>query len=338
MLFEPTTLAAAASAIAEAVKTYGIDPHALFRKAGLDMDAMLKPGARYPMRSMINLWHAARVETGDPCIGLIAGQKIRPPALHALGLSWLASPTLLDGLQRIERYAEIVNSALSFRLTEAGDQVKLSSELEATSINPADEAVDATLAVIVQMCRLMSGPHFAPSLVTLRHGDNGHISQYIDYFRCPVRFSAADDAIYFDLETLREPLPTGNRDIAMHNDQLAERYLATLNPDRVQDKVRELLLTLLPSGETSQEAVASNLHKSVSSLQRQLKAEGVNYRQVLEQTRQSLAEELVKERRYCLSQIAYLLGFSDQANFTRAFRRWTGQTPTAYREDDTARA
>ena len=66
MLFEPTTLAATASAIVEAVQTYGCDPHALFRKAGLDMDSIQKPGARYPFQSMIRLWQAARVETGDP--------------------------------------------------------------------------------------------------------------------------------------------------------------------------------------------------------------------------------------------------------------------------------
>ncbi len=332
MLFEPTTLAASASAIAEAVETYGCEPRTLFRKAGIDIEAMLKPGARYPMRAMIRLWHVARVETGDPCIGLIAGQKLKPPALHALGLSWLASPTLLDGLRRIERYAQIANSALCISVLENGNDVLLTLGFEAENIDPADEAVDATFAVIVKTCRLMAENHFAPRAVTFNHADNGHVSQYIDYFRSPVRFAAEANAIHFDLETLRRPLPAGNRDLAHHNDKLAERYLATLNPERVQDKVKELLLTLLPSGTTCQKTVASNLHRSVSSLQRQLKAEGVSYRQIVEETRLSLAKELVTEQRYSLSQIAYLLGFSDQANFSRAFKRWTGRTPTSFRD------
>ena len=332
MLFEPTTLAATASAIVEAVQTYGCDPHALFRKAGLDMDSIQKPGARYPFQSMIRLWQAARVETGDPCIGLIVGKKLRPPALHALGFSWLASPTLLEGLRRIERYAQIVNSALSLELIESGEQAILTGTVENTELRPTDEAIDAVLAVIVKMCRLMADPHFAPSLVTLQRPDNGQISQYIDFFRCPVRFATDETALFFDLETLRKPVAAGNRELAYHNDKLAERYLATLNPDRVQDKVREFLLALLPSGDASQEAIASSMHRSVSSLQRQLKAEGVSYRQVLEQTRQALAEELVKDGHYSLSQVAYLLGFSDQANFSRAFKRWTGNTPSAFRE------
>jgi AraC-like DNA-binding protein len=91
------------------------------------------------------------------------------------------------------------------------------------------------------------------------------------------------------------------------------------------------LLTLLPSGEATQETVASSLNKSVSTLQRQLKAEGASYRAVLEETRRDLAERLLEEQRYALSQIAYLLGFSDQGNFSRAFKRWTGRSPAAFR-------
>ena len=333
MLFEPTTLAASASAIAEAVATYGCEPRALFRRAGIDMDAMLRSGARYPMRAMLRVWQEARTETGDPCIGLIAGQKLKPTALHALGLSWISSPTLLDGLRRMQRYARIANSALRVELKERNETVDLTLAVDADDIEPADESIDAALAVIIKMCRLMTDNHFAPALVSFRHIDNGHISQYIDYFACPVRFAAERDSLQFELSTLQQTLPTGNLDLAYHNDRLAERYLATLDPDRVQDKVRELLLTLLPSGESSQDIVALRLHRSVSALQRQLKSEGVSYREILEETRASLARELIREQRYSLSQIAYLLGFSDQANFSRAFKRWTGESPSSFRSN-----
>jgi AraC-like DNA-binding protein len=338
MLYEPTTLAAAASALAEAVQAYGVDPGELFAKVGLDPGAMQEPGARYPFRSMTRLWNEARNETGDPCIGLAAGQRIRPQALHALGLSWLASPTLLEGLRRIERYSQIGSSAQRFKLTIESARTKLARLAPTSQMQPADEAVDATLAVVVKMCRAIADPHFAPIGLTLRHPNNGHIEQYVQYFRCPVRFSAGADALIFDTETLRRPAPAGNRELAYHNDRAAEKYLATLNPERVRDKVKEILLTLLPSGDATQEIVASNLHKSVSTLQRQLKAEGVSYRELLEQTRREIAQQLLEEHRYALSQIAYLLGFSDQANFSRAFKRWTGRSPAAFRRKAEATA
>jgi AraC-like DNA-binding protein len=338
MLYEPTTLAAIASALAESVQVYGVEPRKLFAKAGLDVDAMQEPGARYPFRAMIRLWTEARVETGDPCIGLIAAQKIRPPALHALGLSWLASPTLLDGLRRIERYVQIVNTLARFKLTIDGAQAKLARVPVEARLHATDEAIDAGLAVIIKMCRVISDPHFAPLAVTFCHAENGHIEQYINFFRCPVRFSAEEDALSFDLETLRKAAPAGNRELAYHNDRAAERYLATLNPERVRDKVKEILLTLLPSGEATQEIVASSLNKSVSTLQRQLKAEGVSYRVLLDETRRDLAQQLLEEQRYALSQIAYLLGFSDQANFSRAFKRWTGRSPATFRRRAEQRA
>ena len=332
MLFEPTTLAATALAVAEAVEPYGCDAGALFRKAGLDIETMRRPGARYSFRAMIRLWQEARTATEDPCIGLLAGQKLRPPSLHALGLSWLASPTLLDGLHRIERYVHVASTAIKLEVLEEEDRVQLLVEAAEGDLSPAPEAMDACFAIIVKMCRAMTDSNFAPVAASFKHLDYGHIDQFIKFFKAPIEFSASVDALLFDRRVLEAPLPAGNRELAYENDRIAERYLATLDPDRVQDRVRKILLTLLPSGDASQQAVASNLNRSVSSLQRQLKAEGASYREILEETRNALAQQLVREQRYSLSQIAYLLGFSDQANFSRAFKSWTGNTPTEFRD------
>jgi AraC-like DNA-binding protein len=331
VIFEPTTLAATALAIAEAVEPYGCDADEIFRRAGLDMETMGRLGARYPFRSMTRLWAEARAATEDPCIGLFAGQKLRTPGLHALGFSWLASPTLLDGLHRIERYVDVASTAIRIEIIDDGDLVRLVVTAADEQHQPASEALDACFTIIVKMCRTMANPNVAPLSVSFRHPDYGHIDQYIKFFDAPIEFSAQDDELRFDRHVLELPLPAGNRELAYENDRIAERYLATLNPDRVQDKVREILLTLLPSGEANQQTVASNLNRSVSSLQRQLKAEGATYKQILEETRNDLAQRLVAEERYSLSQIAYLLGFSDQANFSRAFRRWTGTSPSEFR-------
>lgn len=331
MLLEPTTLAAIASAIVEGLDAYGCDAEPLFRKAGLDMGAMSRPGARYSMRRMTRLWELVRDETGDPCVGLVVGQKVRPPALHALGLAWISSPTLLDGLQRLERYAHVTNTALSFEIVQRNGEDKLCGESESGDLTPRPEAVDAALAIIVSICRKMQRADFAPRRVTFMRADNGHTDRYIEFFKAPVFFAQPDTALYFDSQALREPLPAGNLELALENDRVAERYLATLDPDLVQDKVREMLVALLPAGTASQEAVARRLNRSVSSLQRQLKAEGVSYRRILDETRLALAQQLVRDGSYPLSEIAFLLGFSDQGNFTRAFKRWTGETPKRYR-------
>lgn len=89
---------------------------------------------------------------------------------------------------------------------------------------------------------------------------------------------------------------------------------------------------MLPSGHADQESIASRLYRSASTLQRQLGAEGTSYRTVLESTRRGLAEQYLKDGEYTQAQIAFMVGFSDQSNFARAFKRWTGLSPGEYQK------
>jgi AraC-like DNA-binding protein len=134
----------------------------------------------------------------------------------------------------------------------------------------------------------------------------------------------------FDKATVEAPLPGDNLELALANDRIAEDYIEALDPSTVSTAVRKLLIELLPTGDANQDAIARQMNRSLSTLQRQLSAEGTNYKDIRELTRRDLAEQYVREGRYSLSQIAYLLGFSDQSNFSRAFRRWTGHSPGAY--------
>ncbi|NQV85946.1 MAG: helix-turn-helix transcriptional regulator, partial [Woeseiaceae bacterium] len=105
-----------------------------------------------------------------------------------------------------------------------------------------------------------------------------------------------------------------------------------LDPYKVASQVRQLLIGLLPSGKADQDLVSSRLNRSTSTLQRQLQLEGLNYREVLEGTQRSLAETYLRDKKHSHAQIAYLLGFSEQSNFSRAFKRWTSMSPRQYQE------
>jgi AraC-like DNA-binding protein len=114
--------------------------------------------------------------------------------------------------------------------------------------------------------------------------------------------------------------------------RIAEQYLASLDQSKVATDVRRLLVQMLPSGRADQDTVASRLYRSTSTLQRQLSAEGTSYRDILETTRRSLAEKYLRDGDYTQAEIAYMVGFSDQSNFARAFKRWTGMSPGQYRK------
>ena len=150
--------------------------------------------------------------------------------------------------------------------------------------------------------------------------------------RAPIEFNAPTGTFYFSKESLLEPLPHGTPEIAKATDKIAEQYIEALDPHKVASQVRRLLIALLPSGNADQEIVSKRLNRSASTLQRQLADEGVTYREVLESTRRSLAEDYLTDGKHSQAQIAYMLGFSDQSNFSRAFKRWTDQSPKQYQD------
>jgi AraC-like DNA-binding protein len=199
---------------------------------------------------------------------------------------------------------------------------------------------EAGLAAILTMCRRASYPHLAPVWVRLRRPDPGHHSRYVDFFRCPVSFSQPENAIALLLEDLERPLPAGNLDLAADADRLLDRMIAEVDEGETTSRVRELLVQHLSSGRLTEADVARRLHRSTSSLQRDLRAEGTTFRQLLEGTRRDMAERLLTSESRSIGQTAFMLGYSDQSTFTRAFRRWHGVSPGQFirhREGQTLR-
>ena len=332
MLFEPTTLTTAAQIIAETLeKQYAIDPAPLFARSGLDFDEVSVAGARYPWRRMQELWKICVEATGDSCFGLYVGRRIRPTSFHALGYSWLASQTLHGSLDRFCRYYHVITTApLNLELETRDDFYVFSGALGDDKLLAEDAAHDAFLASVVQLCRAATDSNFAPSAVALISQDRGRVDEYVKFFNAPVTFGSERSTLFLDKELLDATLPGDNSELAKANDKVAEHYLESLDPRKVASEVRELLVTLLPSGHSNQELIAQRLHRSVSTLQRQLHGEGTNYQAIRDDTRKALAEEYVADHQLSLSQIAYMLGFSDQSNFSRAFKRWTGSSPRDY--------
>lgn len=327
MLAGPTNLATAVQLIAEALRAdHGLDPAPVFAAAGIPLAPA--PGTRCPQARMERLWALAIEATGDPALGLAVGRRVTPGSLHALGFSWLASSTLAEALGRFCRYHRVITTlALDLRLRVAGPETWLELHGPAAGLRPWPPGVEATLAAIVTLCRLVTTPDFRPRAVQFTHPSPADPGPYARAFGAPVRFGAAVDGLCFATAALAEPLPGQNPDVARATDQVAEQYLAGLDPARVASLVRRLLIPLLETGTASQEAVASRLHRSPSTLQRQLQDEGTSFRVLLDDTRAALAEQYLRAGGLSQAEIAYKLGFADQSNFSRAFRRWRGMSP-----------
>jgi len=332
MLYEPTTLASITSLLATSLREeYGIDPEPIFLKAGLPLPAPESPQLRYPLPRIRELWALSREASGDETIGLKTGWYAKPAHFYAFGYSWMASSTLLGAMQRLIRYFQLMSTAsVDLSLTETEDSFALSAVFPDESKSPPKEGIDCGMTAILALCDIVAEKEIRPIRAESIRLGTVHPEAYRAALQAPIRFNADIGTLHFDKDTMRAPLPHGTPDIAKATDRIAEQYIESLDPHKVASQVRRLLIDLLPSGKVDQEIVSSRLNRSASTLQRQLQEEGMNYREVLESTQRILAETYLRDKKHSHAQIAYLLGYSEQSNFSRAFKRWTSMSPRQY--------
>jgi len=327
---EPSALSSWGLAIARALQSRGRDPNLLFARAGLDGAALRDPEARYPVRAITRLWRLAVEETNDRCFGLEVARHVSPTTFHALGFSILSSTTLREAFERIVRYFRLVSDGAGTSFERLDDAYRFSVNA-LYGEPPAEEAIDALFAVVVRMGRTVTDRRFSPLLVELRREPPPDAMPFARCFRAQIVFGAPTNALMLGVRACEQRLNGANPEVARMNDQAVTEALDRMRTARLSDRVRSALVDRLPSGEPSESEIARSVAKSTRTFQRNLSAEGTTYSRLVDDTRRELAMAYVLDNRYSLAEVAYLLGFSGGNNFARAFRRWTGKSPSEFR-------
>ncbi|GAC1621018.1 MAG: AraC family transcriptional regulator [Nevskia sp.] len=327
-----TTLTSWARAIRKALDAASVDSARLFAEAGLDFAALADPQARYPVEKTNRLWQLAVAATGDPAFGLTVARQSGPVMFHALGYSLVASTTLQEAFERLQRYCRVVSDGAEIAFHREGWQYRCEIIAAPNGVPPAFESIDAFACVILRMCRGLYRRDYAPLRLSFRRPRPDDVAPYERAFRTSaIAFGAAVNALWFDSAHFEQALESANPELARQNDEVALRYLARFGKSLVRERLRAVLIEQLPSGEPSQDRAAASLCLSARSLQRRLAEEGTSYKALLDEVRRELALSYLREGRNSISEITYLLGFSDTSSFTHAFRRWTGQPPSRWR-------
>lgn len=334
MFSEPTTISSVARLIGETLKAdYNIDPEPLFKKAKIDTTKFYRPGSRIVFSKMNKLWRDAADATGDVEFGFKVGARVTPGDFFVLGHAWIASDTLKDAMERLSRFINVLSNigGHMYLQREADEYALVETRLGRLS-DPQQEATDAGLVALIRMIDFVSGKKIRPLSIALPQKRESSQADYASALECRVSFGAEQEVWTFAASDVEAPLTGAVPDVADATDRIAENYIASLDEGVVAQEVRQSLIQLLPSGHIDQETVAQKLYRSRSTLQRQLGAEGTSYREILESTRQALAEKYLQDSEYTQAQVAFMLGFSDQSNFARAFKRWTGMSPGEYQK------
>ncbi len=327
----PTSLATLGLIAERVLELYGLDASAMLARHGIDRSLLGNPDARIPSRTWDALARDAAASIPDPAFGLFAARCWHPSNLGALGFAWLTSSTLRTGLGRVVRYWQLLGEASSTRLEES--PVGLTFVLARQAPDPQSGAVtvDFVTSLIVDMCRMNAGSSLRPLVVRLRRVRPPHHETYRRFFGCAVHFDADEDSITISRRDADRPLPTSNRQLAATLDRILAEQLARLDKDNVVARCQAQLFEQLSSGEVSEDSMATQLNMSRRTLQRKLAEADITYQKLVDDTRRDLALRHLENPRHSLTDITFLLGFSQQSAFTRAFKRWTGMSPAEYR-------
>lgn len=324
---ETTVLNAWSGTLLSALEARGIDAAALAADQGISAEMLIDPERRIPLDLSTRLWRASVEATGDDAFGIEASRHIRPGSFHALGNAFLSSPTLRAALDRAARFSRVTADVAEASTRLEGPDLVFALAWRSGAERPSFEAVDAALSSIVRTSRFLLGRAVSPSRVDLERPVPQRSERFDAFFRCPVRFGAAETIVAFDRAVVERPIPGGNDRLATASDQLLAAYLAGLESATVSDRVRAVVVDALAAREPNIASVAAELTLSPRSLQRHLEAEGTTFRTVVAEARRELADAFL-DAGTSVTETAYRLGFSETAAFSRAYRRWTGRPPS----------
>lgn len=325
-----TLPAAQALDVAELVKTWGISRDQLFEGLGLSGAALERPDARITLHRYIALLERARQLSSQPALGFFLGMRMRVPTHGFLGFAAMTASTLREALELVVRYAPTRTNALRFELRVKGGEASLFVD-ELTDLGEARDSILLMLSVgLWQIGQELTGQVLTGS-VAYPFAKPAYAAQFDD-LSISISWGAQRTCLRFADVLLDAPLSMANP-VALHlAREQCERALDALDAQALTTRVREALPRGEDAGFHSLEEVAGKLGVSSRTLKRKLKAEGTAFSDILDQLAIEQARVLLRTA-LSVEQIAERMGYSDVSNFGRAFRRWTGTTPAAYRRD-----
>jgi AraC-like DNA-binding protein len=185
---------------------------------------------------------------------------------------------------------------------------------------------NARSSILLRMCRDAYGTDVRLLEVAFTHPCRP--CPYEELFGCPVRYEAPYNSVTFPRDVVERYLPAENLDLARRTDETHQEFVRSLNDQSVTERVRRAVLNELPSGKPSAAEVAHALAVSPRTLQRKLQQEETTFEDVIEGVRKELAQHYVQSGEYDLLEVAYLMGFSTLPAFSRAYKTWTGRSPS----------
>ncbi|MBA1145793.1 AraC family transcriptional regulator [Ectothiorhodospiraceae bacterium WFHF3C12] len=311
---------------------HGYSPASLFGKRTAESVERQDAFGTLPVLEWARLFDVAEAATGDPNLALHVGEAIKPRHFGILGYVTMSCSTLGEAIDRLLRYEALVGelSHSELRVDDGIARLRWRSPIRPI---PPRVLSETAMAGWVSYGQWLLGGDYPAEEVSFEHAAPPDTREHQRIFRCPVHFAADHTGLAFPAEYLDRRLIQHDPAMRALLDAQAEarlRELQRLSP--LHRRAREATRTALMQGRASLANLARDLGMAPRTLERRLHAEGLSYRRILDEARLNYARDLLGDPEARLSEVALLLGYSEQSAFTRAFRRWTGMTPARYRD------
>lgn len=327
----PAICAVAASGIHAFIENQGIAATTVLRNAGLRSDDFTDPLTQLPLADYCNLLEQAARHTGLDRFGLRFGLS---RGIHLIGdLGDLAScaPTLGAALAALCRNFPALQEQSELRLRRDQTHAYLEYRVRDGRIIARRQDAELTLGVMVRLLRQVLGPGFAPDEVSFEHVRPSDRAEYHMLLGADVTFNAEVNAIVLRTEVLATPMPRPDPARGALIEASLRGRAGYGRGDDFVGLVREEMRVAIARGHPVLHPLVCHFGTTESSLYRRLRAEGMTFADLLRGVRREVAINLLGEPHIPLSEIAFMLGYSEQSAFTRAFRAWTGVNPSRYR-------
>jgi len=298
---------------------------------GLAIAQLEDPDLRIPAGCHYRLWELAEQLTGDPAVGLHAGQVIDPERMGLVGHVFFNCDTLGEAVIQYVRLHRLINESVTLSFEQTDDQAILTWQPDSAD-HYCRQDMDRTLAAALCRTRHFINRGIEASWLEIAHPEPEYAADYGRLFGGRVVFGCGITRMAFDRDYLEHHIPHRNPYVYSAMLKQVNGLLARLQSRRsFSRKIRRLISRQMATDRIDADTLARQCHMSRQTLYRRLKKEGLSFHDLVEQVRKDKALRYVAEDQYALGEIAFLLGFSELSAFSRAFKRWTGQAPAQYR-------
>jgi len=311
------------------LEAYGIDPREVIKGNVYQPDGVFRLSDRVSRSAYNECLKKATEMINDPAVGLESAKYLHPSHLGALGHAWLASPTLKDAIERGQRFSRMYDEEVKILIAEEPGILKVAYHVDASG-PIVDMVMDSNLACLFKLYRLNFGDTLKPVYVHMRRSPDTR--PWDDLFGVNVQFGQAENCLAIRLEDATKQLIGSDPMLVAIHEDVIKRQIAELDRSDILNRTLAAIMEQLPSGDVNEISVANALNMTTRTMHRKLCEKGLSFRSLLTRARKELVKRYLDEPAYSITEISFLLGYTDTSAFSRAFRRWYGMSPTQSRQ------